>query len=78
MPDGKLKMTTFAKQMKGLKVALVINTASKCGNTKKHFKEMAELQTKFGDKGFSVLAFPSPSFSQEPLKATEIRSWAEE
>ena len=62
MPEGKTKATTFAKAMKGLKAALVVNTASKCGNTKRHFREMVELQARFGEKGFSVLAFPSPSF----------------
>ena len=30
--------------MKGIKAALVVNTASKCGNTKKHFREMVELE----------------------------------
>ena len=48
--------------MKGLKAALVVNTASKCGNTKKHFREMVELQNRFGEMSFSVLAFPSTTF----------------
>lgn len=33
---------------------------------------MVKLQEEFGDKGFSVLAFPSPEFSQEPMDNDEL------
>ena len=37
---------------------------------------MTELQEKYGDRGFTVLAFPSHSFRQERKDNAEIYDWA--
>ena len=51
--------TTFRDQMSGKKCALVVNVASQCGHTGKHYTQMVELHEKYSKKGFQVMAFPS-------------------
>lgn len=53
-------------------VSLVINVASRCGNTPQ-YAGLVKLQDKYRDKGFNILAFPSNDFGgQEPGSAQEI------
>lgn len=52
------------------KVVLVVNTASKCGLTPQ-VGQLETLQQANAGKGFTVLAFPSASFNQEPLGTAE-------
>ncbi|KAL0479105.1 glutathione peroxidase [Acrasis kona] len=48
------------------KVLLIVNVASKCGNTPQ-YKDLQLLQEKYQDKGFQILAFPCNQFMfQEP------------
>ena len=48
------------------KVLLIVNTASKCGFTYQ-YEGLEKLQKQFGDRGFTVLAFPCDQFGhQEP------------
>lgn len=61
-------------QYKG-KVVLIVNTASACGFTPQ-MKDLQELQTKYGPKGFSVLAFPSNDFKQDSGSNEEISKFA--
>tara|TARA_B110001454_G_scaffold219156_1_gene250486 strand:- start:13287 stop:13868 length:582 start_codon:yes stop_codon:yes gene_type:complete len=61
-------------QYKG-KVTLVVNTASACGFTPQ-MKDLQELQTKYGPKGFTVLAFPSNDFKQDTGNNQEISKFA--
>lgn len=46
------------------KVLLVVNVASRCGHAPQ-YEQLEELQRTYGDRGFSVLGFPSNQFLQE-------------
>lgn len=69
--DGK---DTSLKPYAG-KVLLVVNVASKCGNTPQ-YAGLEQLQRKYKDQGFTVLGFPCNDFgSQEPGSNTEIKEF---
>ena len=54
------------------KVILMVNTASKCGNTPQ-YAPLEALYTKYADRGFVILGFPSNDFGhQEPGSDIEI------
>ena len=70
--DGK--EVDLAKKYEG-KVALIVNTASKCGFTPQ-YEQLVGLQTKYKDKGFAVLGFPANNFKeQEPGTEAEIKEF---
>lgn len=54
------KMNQFAGM-----VSLVVNVACKWGKTDISYRQLSELQEKFGQQGFTVLAFPSNDYGQE-------------
>lgn len=55
------------------KVVLIVNVASKCGNTPQ-YKGLEELYRKYKDKGFVILGFPCNQFAeQEPGDAKTIQ-----
>lgn len=57
------------------KVSLVVNTASQCGFTSQ-YEGLVELQKKYAEQGFTILAFPSADFGgQEFDTAEEIQSF---
>jgi len=59
---------------KGKKV-LVVNTASKCGNTPQ-YKDLEELYRQYGGERFSIIGFPANNFGkQEPGTNEEIREF---
>ena len=66
--DGKIKaLSDFSGQ-----VALIVNTASKCGFTPQ-YKGLEDLYRKFGDQGFVILGFPCNQFGgQEPGDSNDI------
>ena len=60
--------------LKGKKV-MIVNTASKCGLTPQ-YEQLQEIYTKYQDKGFVVVGFPSNDFLwQEPGTSEEIASF---
>ena len=54
--------TTFGEYAD--KVVLVVNVASRCGLAPQ-YEQLEELQKTYGDRGFTVLGFPSNQFLQE-------------
>jgi len=62
---AKGESTTVGSIVSG-KVALIVNTASKCGFTPQ-LEGLTSLQTSYGPKGFTVVAYPCNQFgAQEP------------
>ncbi|XP_044737867.1 probable phospholipid hydroperoxide glutathione peroxidase isoform X1 [Chrysoperla carnea] len=59
-------------------VLLIVNVASQCGLTATNYKELQELQEKYGEsKGLKILAFPCNQFGgQEPGNNEEIVCFA--
>ncbi|MCU1507375.1 MAG: Glutathione peroxidase [Microbacteriaceae bacterium] len=56
-------------------VVLVVNVASKCGNTPQYAK-LEELQRSYGARGFTVLGFPCNQFAgQEPGSSDDIKAF---
>lgn len=69
--DGK---ETPLSKFKG-KVLLVVNVASKCGNTPQ-YKGLEDAYAKYKDRGFAVLGFPANQFgAQEPGTDSEIKEF---
>ncbi len=64
--------TKKLSEFKG-QVLLVVNTASQCGLAYQ-FNELQSLYENYHEKGFSVLAFPSNQFNQEPGPREEIET----
>jgi len=57
------------------KVLLIVNTASRCGNTPQ-YAGLETVYRKYKDKGFVVLAFPANEFgAQEPGTNAEIKQF---
>ena len=69
--DGKdVALSTFKGQ-----VLLVVNVASKCGNTPQ-YDALEKAQEKYKAQGFTVLGFPCNQFkSQEPGTNAEIKAF---
>ncbi|MFZ8755810.1 glutathione peroxidase [Microbacterium sp. HMH0099] len=57
------EQTTYGDLTEG-KAALVVNVASRCGLVGQ-YEQLEELHRRFGDRGFTVIGFPSNQFLQE-------------
>ncbi|HET9259067.1 MAG TPA: glutathione peroxidase [Acidimicrobiia bacterium] len=53
---------------------LIVNVASRCGLTPQ-YEQLEQLQKTYGDRGFTVLGFPSNQFRQELGSETEIKEY---
>ncbi|WP_348636175.1 glutathione peroxidase [Rhodohalobacter sp. SW132] len=51
-------------------VLLIVNTASKCGYTPQ-YEQLQKLYETYGEKGFTVLGFPSDNFGGQELDTEE-------
>ena len=61
---------------KGKKI-LVVNTASKCGNTPQ-YAQLEELYKEYGGENFMIIGFPANNFmGQEPGTNEEIKEFCE-
>ena len=68
------EVVNFSEAYAG-KVVLVVNTASKCGNTPQ-YDGLESLYEEYGDDGFVVLGFPSNDFfGQEPGTEEQIQEF---
>lgn len=70
MLDGRT--TTFSEWSDG--VVLVVNVASRCGLSPQ-YEALENLQKTYGDRGFTVLGFPSNQFLQELGSADAIAEY---
>ena len=74
IPINRLDGTPSSLAFQGQAV-LAVNVASKCGLTPQ-YEQLEQLQKDYGDKGFSVVGFPSNQFlGQEPGTAEEIQEF---
>ncbi|HZK80651.1 MAG TPA: glutathione peroxidase, partial [Humisphaera sp.] len=65
---------TDLKQFKG-KVVLIVNVASRCGNTPQ-YKGLEAMYKKYADKGLVIIGFPANDFGkQEPGSNEEIKQF---
>ncbi len=63
-------------ELKGKKV-MVVNTASKCGNTPQ-YKDLQALYEKYSNQNFIIIGFPANNFmNQEPGSNEEIAEFCE-
>lgn len=70
--DGK--PVNLAEKYKG-KVVLMVNVASKCGNTPQ-YKTLQAMHEKYSEKGLSIVGFPANNFGgQEPGSAAQIKEF---
>ncbi|HAM27370.1 MAG TPA: glutathione peroxidase [Microbacteriaceae bacterium] len=56
------------------KVLLIVNVASRCGLAPQ-YEKLEALQKQYGDKGFTVLGFPSNQFLQELSSEDAIKDY---
>ena len=56
------------------KVLMVVNVASRCGLSPQ-YAQLEELQKTYGDRGFTVLGFPSNQFLQELSSEDAIKEY---
>lgn len=56
------------------KVKLIVNVASRCGLAPQ-YEKLEALQKEYGDRGFTVLGFPSNQFLQELSDTDKIKEY---
>lgn len=56
------------------KVLMIVNVASRCGLAPQ-YEKLEQLQRQYGERGFTVLGFPSNQFLQELKKGEDIAQY---
>ncbi|HWR84562.1 MAG TPA: glutathione peroxidase [Rhodoglobus sp.] len=56
------------------RVLLIVNVASRCGLAPQ-YEQLEQLQRRYGDRGFTVLGFPSNQFMQELGSEDRIKEY---
>ena len=79
MPLNDIPVTTIDGEQTTLaphadKVKLIVNLASRCGFTPQ-YEKLEQLQRIYGERGFTVLGFPSNTFKQELDDAQAIKEF---
>ncbi|HEY8914231.1 glutathione peroxidase [Lacisediminihabitans sp.] len=79
MAINDIPITTIDGQTTSLgayqdKVLLIVNVASRCGLAPQ-YEKLEALQKKYGEKGFTVLGFPSNQFLQELNSEDAIKEY---
>ncbi|TXN31911.1 glutathione peroxidase [Lacisediminihabitans profunda] len=79
MAINDIPITTIDGQTTSLgayqdKVLLIVNVASRCGLAPQ-YEKLEALQKKYGEKGFTVLGFPSNQFLQELSSEDAIKEY---
>lgn len=65
--------TTTLAEFEG-RVLLIVNVASRCGLAPQ-YEKLEALQKSYGERGFTVLGFPSNQFLQELSKTDDIKEY---
>lgn len=56
---------------------IIVNVATNCGFTRKNYRELNELYSKYSEKGLKIVAFPCNQFmNQEPGCEADIKEFA--
>ncbi|KJP84730.1 hypothetical protein AK88_05639 [Plasmodium fragile] len=66
----KLDGTSVSMSTYKNKVLLIVNSASKCGLTRKHVDQLNELHDRWNQKGLEILAFPTSQFLNQEFPNT--------
>ena len=51
LPVPDTTVSTLRKQLKGYVCIMIVNVASMCGHTKRHYTQLVQLYEKYHDKG---------------------------
>lgn len=74
--DGNPKK--ISDYLSGVKLLIIVNTASYCGYTKPNYTQLVELHNKYREKGLQILGFPCNQFySQENKSEGDIKQFVQ-
>jgi glutathione peroxidase len=74
IPLTTIEGTTTSLAQYANKVMLVVNVASRCGLAPQ-YEKLEQLQKTYGERGFTVLGFPSNQFLQELGSEEKIKEY---
>ena len=74
IPLTRIDGTTETTNDYSGKVLMIVNVASRCGFTPQ-YEQLEALQEQYGDRGFTVLGFPTNQFMQELKDNDDIANY---